>query len=118
MNKKLILSSALSALLVMGYPLSAAFYGTAQDQNTSLDQTQTYGSSNTQFSSAAADFGQQIRGTLMSDIQHVDITTGQDGTVQLRGTVSNSDIKDAIVQTAKDTQGVKDVKDNIEVRSK
>lgn len=170
MNIKIILTSAISALFLMGF--ATMNHNTYSDQNASLDQNAygqergygrnsgylnqgtfgqgylnqgTYGQNNgwnqdytnqgfygqnggyinpnnqgfygnTQWGNTG-DFGltQQIRGTLINDIQNVNITATQDGTVQLRGTVTNSDLKDAIVQTAKNIQGVKKVKDDIKV---
>jgi len=51
----------------------------------------------------------------MSTLDHVKVDTDEGGVVWLSGTVPTRDAKDVAVMIAKDTDGVKAVKDNIEV---
>jgi hyperosmotically inducible protein len=51
----------------------------------------------------------------MSTLDHVKVDTDEGGVVWLSGTVPNRDAKDVAEMIAKDTDGVKAVRDNIEV---
>lgn len=51
----------------------------------------------------------------MSTLDHVKVDTDEGGVVWLSGTVPSRDAKDVAEMIAKDTDGVKAVRDNIEV---
>ena len=51
----------------------------------------------------------------MTTLDHVKVDTDEGGVVWLSGTVPNRDAKDVAEMIAKDTDGVKAVRDNIEV---